>query len=335
MGTWSEQHVQTLTGVGCWTVCSVGMMLFNKMAIQAFPLECTLVAMQMAFCVLTMLVCCWRSIHIGSVRDVLRWSTVAPLFVGMLLTSILALRDAPMTLVVTFRVLSPLLSLAVERFYPNPLRISPGVVASIAFMVFGTGLYASKMPQGQFTSIQWVILNILFGTGDRLLQRLMLAKDQSPVDISKTGTTLLNNLLGMGPLLLAAWWKGELAQAPAAIAHLTPMGHFSLAASCVVGVGISYCGIWAQSLISATSFLVLVNANKFVIIFVEVFAMHTKVLHSVQIVGAVLTIVAGVAYGKARETLEAEEEEKRKKATEACEDDDDVMETKPLISKGV
>jgi len=336
MSAWSEAHIQTVTGVGCWTVCSVGMMVFNKMAIQAFPLECTLVALQMGFCVLTMLVCCWSSIHVGSLRDVLRWSMVAPLFVGMLLTSILALRDAPMTLVVTFRVLSPLLSLAIERFYPNPVRISPGVVGSIAFMVFGTGLYASMMPKGQLTSIQWVILNILFGTGDRLLQRLMLAKDQSPVELSKSAATLLNNLLGVGPLLLAAWLKGEFVKVPVVLGGLGPTEFFIIAASCVVGVGISYCGIWAQSLISATSFLVLVNANKFVIIFLEVFFLHTKALYRVQVAGAVITIFAGVAYGKAREELErkAEEEAKQKASVE-----DPVAatlnETKPLIAKNV
>jgi len=185
-----------------------------------------------------------------------------------------------------------------------------------------------------------VFLNVLFGTGDRLLQRLMLAKDQSPVDISKSGTTLLNNLLGLAPLLLAAWLKGELSQAPAMLAHLDRAGYFSLFASFVVGVGISYCGIWAQSLISATSFLVLVNANKFVIIFLEVFLIHTKVIHGIQLFGAMVTIVAGVAYGKAREAQEEEEEAKRKKEElekeqDEVSDDDDIAETQPLMAKNV
>ncbi|CAE8686180.1 unnamed protein product [Polarella glacialis] len=190
--------------VGSWMICSVGMMIFNKGAIGVFPLECTLTGLQMAFTVLAMLVFCFRSIHIGSARDVLRWSLVAPFFTGMLLTSILALKNAPMTLVIVFRSLSPVLALAIERFYPNPLAITPAMLWAIAVMIAGTGLYASTMERDSFVGIQWVLLNMVFAVGDRLLQRLMLAKDQHPVDISKTGVTLLNNALGMLPLLVMA-----------------------------------------------------------------------------------------------------------------------------------
>ena len=42
--------------------------------------------------------------------------------------------------------------------------------------------------------------------------------------------------------------------------------------SCLVGFGISYTGIWVQSMISAASFLVLVNANKFAIIIFGAFS---------------------------------------------------------------
>ncbi|CAK0826099.1 unnamed protein product, partial [Prorocentrum cordatum] len=146
--------------------------------------------------------------------------------------------------------------------------------------------------------------------GDRLLQRLMLSKDQNPVDISKTGITLLNNLEGMLPLLVVMGIKNEFTEIPAAVAALTTSGIVWVVLSCMVGVAISYTGIWAQSLISATSFLVLVNANKFVIIFIEAFCLKTKSLAPIQVVGAIVTILGGVLYGKAREALEAESREK-------------------------
>merc|ERR1719262_621316 len=100
----------------------------------------------MAVAVIFLTVFCWSSIHIGSIRDVLRWSLIAPFFTGMLLTSILALKHAPMSLVVTFRAISPLVSLLIERFYPEPIRVSPGMVVSIAAMLLGTALYVSEMP---------------------------------------------------------------------------------------------------------------------------------------------------------------------------------------------
>jgi len=279
-------------------------MVFNKLAIKAFPLECTLVVMQMLCTVLAMLIFQWQQIRIGSLWDVLRWSIVIPFFVGMLLTSILALKTAPMTLVVTLRVLSPLVSLGIERFYPNPLHVSPAMVASILGMFLGTSMYVSKMDESNWSGIVWVFLNIILAVGDRLLQRLMLAKDQYPVDISIPGLTLLNNFLGILPLCVAVWWTDELHKIPAAMAGLSGVNAVWVLASCIVGVGISYCGIWAQSLISATSFMVLVNVNKFAIVLLEVFVMRTKKPHPLQVAGAIIAILAGVAYGRAREAIQ-------------------------------
>jgi len=304
-------HSEAAIGVGSWIVCSIGMMVFNKLAVMAMPLECTLVAMQMAFCVIAMLAFCWQSLHVGSMRDLLRWCLVVPLYAGMLLTSILALKHAPMTLVVTFRALSPMLSLAIERFYPEPIRVSPGMVASIGVMLLGTALYVSEMPVSDWSGVQWAVANIFFAVGDRLLQRLMLAKDQCPVDMSKTAITLVNNLAGALLLIVAAALHGELGEVAGALKAMDAWGGLAVASSCIVGVGISYTGIWAQSLISATSFLVLVNANKFVIIFIEVLAMHKAPLGQRQVVGAVLTIAAGAAYGKAKELLEVTQSKTR------------------------
>jgi len=301
---------ETGIAVGSWMVCSIGMMLFNKFAIKAFPVECTLVALQMLVSVLAMVVFCFRSIKIGSAWDVLRWTMVAPFFTGMLLSSILALKFAPMSLVVVFRTLSPMLSLLIERMYPDPLRISWPMLTSIFTMAIGAGLYTSAMSKSGMGGIGWVFLNIFFAVGDRLLQRLMLAKDQNPVDISKTGITLLNNLEGMLPLVVVMAIKHEFSEIPEALQNLSAMGYVWVTLSCVVGIAISYTGIWAQSLISATSFLVLVNANKFVIIFIEAFCLKTKSLTAIQVVGACITILGGVMYGKAREAIEAEEKPK-------------------------
>merc|ERR1719199_1777138 len=78
-------------------------------------------------------------------------------------------------------------------------------------------------------------------------------------------------------------------------------------ASCVVGVGISFTAIWTQSLISATSMLVLTNSNKFAVILVEIFAMPGKRhLTPSQIAGAMLAIVATIFYARAREAEEKE-----------------------------
>jgi len=304
----AKDSMETVTAGACFCFCSVGMMLFNKMAIQAFPLECILVAMQMAFAALALLTFGWSSLHVGSFKDVLRWCMVLPFFTGMLLTSILALKNAPMSLSITLRALSPLGSLLVERFYPDALKISPAVVMSIVVTIVGAAVYCSSLEKEAMAGVGWVILNTIIATGDRLVCRLLLAKDQCPVDLSKTTCTLISNAGGVIPLTIAAYFKGEFSELPAVLANLTSLDNFFIMLTCVIGLGISYCGIWAQSLISATSFLVMINANKFFIIGIEAFGLHTKVLTRTQVAGATLTLIGAILYGRARQFAEEAKE---------------------------
>jgi len=297
-------NTQALVAGSCFCFCSVGMMLFNKMAIEAFPLECTLVVVQMAFSALAMLVFGWNSLHFGSLKDVLRWCMVVPFFTGMLLTSILALKNAPMSLSITLRAVSPLGAVLIERLYPDPLKITSGVVLSLVVTILGAALYCSSLELQSMVGVGWIILNTLIGMCDRLLCRLLLSKDQCPVDLSKTACTFISNACGVVPLTIAAYLKGEFSELPAALAHLTAMDHTCILLTCIIGLGISYCGIWAQSLISATSFLVMLNANKFFIIGIEAVGLHTKMLSRVQVIGASFTLLGAVLYGKARQAAE-------------------------------
>jgi len=322
-----ESKAETFAAGTSFCFCSVGMLLFNKFAIVAFPYECTLVAGQMLFAAAALLIFSWSSLHIGSLHDLLRWSMVAPFFSGMLLTSILALKNAPMSLVVTLRCLSPLGALLLERFYPNPLAITWETILAVLVMFGGAAMYVSQVADAShMAGIGWVFLNSAIAIIERCLQRYMLSKDQNPVDISKTGVTLINNLFGAVPLAIAAYVTGELSHVHTAIGHLSQLDMFYLIMSCIIGLGISYTGVWAQSLISATSFLVMVNANKFVIIGFEAFVMHSKALNFTQVCGACITILGACLYGQARRHVETI----AKNLEEAQE-----TETEPLLAKKV
>jgi drug/metabolite transporter (DMT)-like permease len=222
----------------------------------------------------------------------------------MMLTSMFALEFAPMTLVITFRALSPVFSLCVERLFPHPLEVSPAMLTSLVAMLVGVFVYVYGMEGCHWAGAGWAVLNSFFAVAERLLQRFMIAKDQQPVDISKTGMTLLNNLVGIVPVLIAAIFIGEHRRLPAILADLDAIGITWIALSCLASAGISYSGIWTQSLISATSSLVLVNTNKFVILILDAFIIRPKEMPANQIVGALMTILAGLAYAKARQEIE-------------------------------
>lgn len=294
-----KETSQILLSVSSWCICSVGMLLFNKLAVVHFPAVCVLVALQMGYCCLALLCFAWKWIHFGSMRDVLRWSMVTPFFSGVLLTSMLTLKNASMSLLVVLRCLSPIASLVVESFYPRPIQVNAAMLISIFMMLAGATVYVSAMPREHFVGLGWALVNTFLAVGDRLLQRLMLAKDQYPVDISKTGVTLLNNFFGLVTVLLCAYITDEWGALPQ-LSHLKGLSVIWIFASCIVGVGISFTGIWCQSLISATSFLVLINVNKFVIIGIEAIFMS---LDFAQVLGALIAILGGATYGKAQQAL--------------------------------
>eukprot|EP00434_Breviolum_minutum_P030330 symbB.v1.2.026829.t1/scaffold2715.1/size72513/1 len=112
------------------------------------------------------LLCSFRYIRFGSMRDVLRWSLVTPFFSGMLLTSM----HASMTLVVVFRCLSPILALPIEWLYLKTFQVNRSMLVAMLLMLLGTSLYASQLPRDNLPGIQWVFLNMLLATWIRLFQ---------------------------------------------------------------------------------------------------------------------------------------------------------------------
>ena len=76
---------------------------------------------------------------------------------------------------------------------------------------------------------------MLFAVADRLLQRMMLAKEQRPVDISLSGVTMISNAWGFVILLFVAWLKNEFEEVPPALSALSGLQIFWIVGSCVVG----------------------------------------------------------------------------------------------------
>jgi len=305
MATSSDLH--TFAASISFSFCSVGMLYYNKVAISVFPLQCTLVAGQMSFAVLVALVFGWPWLRIGSARDALRWMLVMPTFTGMLLTSVLALKYSPMSCIVVFRGLSPLGTLLLEQFYPQPVKITPRMWQSIIVMVVGSALYVVHMPAQDMMGMCWALLNSFIAVVDRLVQRYLLSQDK--VDISKIGLTLLSNLYSLPVVLGIAFALGEFPQVHDYAPLLRFYDKYCILVSCFIGLGLSFCGIWAQSLMTATSFLVMINACKFVIIGIDVLS-GQRTLSKLQISAIFATIIAACVYGYARQKadeLEAQE----------------------------
>ena len=116
---------------------SAGMSVFNKLAITAFPLPITLVMVQMLFTVGTVVIN-WRSVHIGSRRDALRWGLSVPLlFSAMLVSSMIAMEHNTLGTVVVFRNIAPLFTMLIERLFRVPMHVTTNTVLSLLMIIGG------------------------------------------------------------------------------------------------------------------------------------------------------------------------------------------------------
>mmetsp|Transcript_20434 Transcript_20434/g.59221 ORF Transcript_20434/g.59221 Transcript_20434/m.59221 type:complete len:344 (-) Transcript_20434:403-1434(-) len=286
--------------------CSVGMLLLNKLAVRAFPAVCTLLMLQMAASTVLLLLLSWRWLRIGSWHDVCRWFPVVPVFICQMLTSLLALKHASMSLVVAFRGMEPLFALAVEcQLSKGAIAISSKMIFAMLGMLLGIGIYCVDMQWSEAHGVVAVRVNMALSIVSRLVQRYLLAAEHNPVDMCLASTTIVNNALSTILLVPAIYATGEFREIPALLASLDRDGELAVSASCVLTCGISLSGVWLQSLISATSVLVMKNAARFIIVLLEIFFLPSgQGLSHRQFIGVCITIIAGMLYGMARREIE-------------------------------
>jgi hypothetical protein len=124
-----------------YMICSAGMSVFNKLAVRAMPLPITLVLVQMSFTLMS-ITAQRKAIHIGSLRDALRWGLTIPiLFAAMLVSSMVAMEHNTLGTIVVFRNVAPLFTLFIERMFRVPMAVSCETVLALLSIVVGVALY--------------------------------------------------------------------------------------------------------------------------------------------------------------------------------------------------
>jgi len=318
--------IDVVLSVCAFMAASAGMAIANKMAVSALKLPMMLVGIQCGV-TLGILIPAYKTIRLGSFTDKVRWLPVSLLFVGMLATSMVAYEFCTLGTVVVIRMISPLLGLLVEvSFNRAKFVASPHTFGSLGVIMLGVVLYAvfQKGIGAEVIGIVFMIANMFVATGERLAQRYLMA--ENPVDMSDSGLMLYNNsvcVLAM-PLLMMLG-KNEW-NSLGNFSEVTPAGWGFIVWSCLCGACISYTAFRAQRRISATSFLVVVNMNKFVVVAYGIIVLG-EAYNPVAGVGTALALLGGAYYSWDRSQLK-----NRAKATAAVEAGKDE-ETENLIQK--
>lgn len=168
-----------------------GMSIFNKLAVVHLPLPLTIVAIQMAFTVLALLLLQRSALSFGSRRDVARWGLSVPLlFVGMLATSMLAIQYASLGTIVVCRNVAPLFTLAIERCFRAPFVSSAHTLASLCVIVTGVTLYELTEVSFSLAGMAAIAANMAFAVLERIMQRHLMANEPVRLRLSPQLSTL-------------------------------------------------------------------------------------------------------------------------------------------------
>lgn len=153
------------------------MSIFNKLAVVHTPLPLTIVTVQMAFTVLTLLPN-RSALTYGSARDVTRWAVTVPLlFVAMLASSMLALQYATLGTIVVCRNVAPIATMLIERCFRVPFAATAHTVGALSIIVVGVALYERGDVAFSPAAMCAIALNMVFAVLERIMQRHLMAND--------------------------------------------------------------------------------------------------------------------------------------------------------------
>ena len=285
---------------------------------MTFGSPVTILELQLLFTVTVLSTIFFWTLHFGSRRDVWRWvSTVPLLYAGMLTSSMIAQLYASVGLQVMIRNLGPLVTLPIERVFNEPIIADFHTWASLLFTLIGIILYMwQSMQQGGGTMKQQgdsshlapgvllMLINLVVAMFEKLYQRKLISIE--PVDISKTGMLLLNNLGAILPvsLLLTIPPLNESRQWHEVWPKARLVDYLLLLLSGICGVAIGWTAINAQQYVTATTMLVITNLNKVIVVTIGILFMG-EVHTPLALCGIAMALVGGLWYALARRNADA------------------------------
>jgi len=281
---------------------SISVSILNKACVSLTGAPSVLTAIQMAFAVAATLASKWKEVFGADRNQMLCWCIVPVFYAGMLNSSLFAYKYISLSLMIVFRNLAPLVTMLVESFVMDaqhaPKVTLPAVLA-IMMMVMGALLSTIGQSDASWIGLAVVLLNTLLAITDRLIQRRLLVSECTDLPLSTC--MVLNNSLGMIPTLAIAMATNEVQTIPAHHTAWTDPATLSLISlSGLMGLGIGFYGLMCQKAMTATSFQVLQNLAKVVLVFAGVFVFGDDMsTHTLQ-GGMVLSIIGSAAYGLAR-----------------------------------
>jgi GDP-mannose transporter len=246
--------------------CASGTMmtLANKLAVRLFPFPNAIACLQN--CVTVALLSMGAAVAPATfgampklTRDTLRdWLPLTSLFVGMLVSSLLALMHVSAVTLIVIRNLTSLTVAALEAAVLGT-RVPPAGVASLAGMLVGATMYGLHDITFSPAGYAWLAVNLASTSAYQVHVKRVISSDAARA-IGPLGFSYINNVLSLPMLVLVAVASGE----PGRMVAAATSGAAAalLLTSGVLGFCLSVTAFKLNTIISATSMMVANNVNK-------------------------------------------------------------------------
>lgn len=293
-----------------FTVCSVSITALNKMGVSVSDAPLALAVLQMLAAAGATGLASGRKLFSQFGKGSTEWALSTPLlFIISLGTSMTAFKYVSVSAFVVVRNLGPLVSLWVELLFHKcnhpTLKCNAKTTASLFAIAFGVALYEMNDVSFSFLGSLLLVLNLVFNVLSHNVERHYLAVKK--VDAPRNGLVFLKNGVGSVELLILL-----LVYQPAQLGRLldTCAGKEGLWAvviivsSCVAGTAMSHAGLWLQSVVTATSFMVIGCTTRIILILWGI-VFQGDTCEPVTVLGAFISILGAAVYSLPTSSLPA------------------------------
>jgi len=271
------------------------MLLINKLAVFYLPLASFSLSLQTAASVLILLVGRetghyeFPGFDSGKARA---WIGVMAAWLAPMLVNMKALQYSTVETVIIFRILSTF-GVAIGDYFLFEVRFSAPALVTMAVTVGGGVLYGLNDANFTVAGYFWGLLYFSATIFNALYIKLMF--NRVSVSMSNVEKTYYNNLMAIPLLLVISIATEDWGSVPVHLTNMTLTGWCCIALSCFMGTAISMCGTACRDLLSATSFNIAGNLNKFLTILMSVAFLETRIVAQ-SAIGLFLALSGGAAY---------------------------------------
>lgn len=281
-----------------FVVSSVGMMLGNKLAVQALPLAGSLVIIQSIGTLLLLFLFCFKKVDRFSPKIAMEWLPIAFLFAFMLYTSLKSFVLVGVATILIFRNAGAIVTTVVEYLVRGE-KVNVEIVVAELTIVLGAFMYAHGGSAVSSEGFTWVALNIVGQVTYGVLLKSRMDRKPHMALMSKYTMSMYNNLLALPFVAGVVYVEQEYITLPIRLVMVSNEGWMWIAATCALGFFISTSGFGLQKEVSATTFMVINNCAKFLNIALSWMYLGDKITGWVDGSGCALALLAGLWYSSA------------------------------------